>query len=80
MTTQYRIIFYNKSTDQVGGLVAIPGQHLSRVLKMAGIRNSREPGEYPLDDKQIVAIASIIGMSIDPSRFIYHLEPLGPNH
>lgn len=80
MTVQYRIIFYNKLTDQVSGLVSVPGQHLSRVLKMAGIRNSRDLGEHPLDDQQINAIASIIGIRVDPSRFIYHLEPLEPSH
>jgi len=80
VTKQYRVISYNRSTDQIGGTFVVPGRHLPSVLKIAGINNARELGEYPLDDQQVRAIAALIGMNTDLSRFVYHLEPLGFTH
>ena len=77
MTMRYRLICYNRSTDEVGGLFPIPGRYLARVLKIAGIKNARELGEYPLSDEQIRDIAALVGLKPDPSRFSYHLEPIG---
>jgi hypothetical protein len=73
---RYRLILYNRSTDDVGGLIDIPGRLLPKVLSLAGIKNAREPGEYSLDAKQVGDIAAVIGFKPDTSRFIYHLEPL----
>lgn len=75
---RYRVIFYNRSTDRGGGLIDIPGVYVSRVLKIAGITDPNEPGEYPLVDQQVRAIAALVGFKADLSRFEYHLEPLGP--
>jgi hypothetical protein len=77
MTMQYRLICYNRSTDEAGGLFPIPGRYLARVLKIAGIKNAKELGEYPLNDEQIRDIAALIGLKPDLSRFAYHLEPFG---
>ena len=74
---QYRLIFYSCSTDRVGGLIDIPGKFLPQVLAIAGIRNADDPGEYPLDPRQVRDIAVLIGFEPDVSRFEYHLEPLG---
>jgi hypothetical protein len=76
VTIQYRLIWYNRLTDQVGGLSDIPGRYLPKVLKIAGVNNPRELGELPLSDEQIRDIGALIGLRIDVSRFIYHLEPL----
>ena len=73
---RYRVIFYNRSTDHVGGLIDIPGRFLPQVLAIAGMRNANEPGEYPLDSKQVRDIAALIGFRPDVSRFEYFLEPL----
>jgi hypothetical protein len=73
---RYRVIFYNRTTDRVGGLIGIPGVFLHRVLGIAGITNPNEPGEYPLTAEQIRDIASLVGFRADVSRFEYHLEPL----
>jgi hypothetical protein len=74
---QYRLICYNRSTDRVGGLIDIPGTFLPQVLAIAGIRNANDPGESPLDSRQVCDIAALIGFEPDVSRFEYHLEPLG---
>jgi hypothetical protein len=75
--TRYRVIFYNRSTDRVGGLIDIPANFLPQVLALAGIQNANDPGEYPLDPNQVRDIAALIGFKPDFSRFVYHLEPLG---
>jgi hypothetical protein len=77
MTMQYRLIFYNKTTDKVGGLIDIPGVQVRQVVRIARVRNQKEPGEILLDDEQVRDIASLIPFKPDLSRFIYHLEPLG---
>jgi hypothetical protein len=74
---QYRLTFYDRSTDRVGGFIDIPGTLLPRVLAIAGILNANDPGEYPLDARQVCDIAALIGFEPDVSRFEYHLEPLG---
>ncbi len=75
---RYRVIWYNRTTDRVGGLVEIPGVLLSRVLKIAGVTDRNEPGELLLEPRQISDIASLVGLHIDLARFEYHLDPLGP--
>jgi len=74
---QYRLIFYNRSTDQAGGLIDIPGNLLPQVLALAGIQNANDLGEYPLDPNQVRDIAALIGFNSDVLRFAYHLEPIG---
>jgi hypothetical protein len=74
---QYRLIFYNRSTDRAGGLIDIPRTFLPQVWAIAGIRNENDLGEYPLDPRQGRDIAALIGFEPDVSRFEYHLEPLG---
>jgi hypothetical protein len=74
---RYRLILYNRSTDRVGGLIDIPGNVLPQVLTLAGIQNPNDPGEYPLDPKQVRDIARLIGFKPDVSRFHYHLESFG---
>jgi hypothetical protein len=74
---RYRVIFYNRDTDLVGGLIEVPGRYLGKVLAIAGIENASELGEYPLTQEQVRDIATLIGFRPDTSRFHYHLEPLG---
>jgi hypothetical protein len=73
----YRVIFYNRSTDRVGGLIDIPGNLVPQVLTLAGIQNANVLGEYPLDTTQVRDIAMLIGFPLDLSRFVYHLELTG---
>jgi hypothetical protein len=67
---RYRLIVHHRATDLVGGLVEIPENRLPRVLALAGIVRSNDPGEYPLADEQIGEIAGSIGFRPDVSRFI----------
>ena len=73
---RYRLIFYNRTTDRVGGTIDIPGRFLQQVLKIAGITNASELGEYPLGRKEVDDIAALIRFRPDFSRFEYHLEPI----
>ena len=74
---RYRLIFYNRSTDEVGGYLDIPPNFLPQVLTLARIQNASDLGEYPLDSKQVFDIANLIGFRPDVAQFKYHLEPVG---
>jgi hypothetical protein len=78
MAMRYRLICYNRSTDRAGGLIDVPGQYAPRVVKIAGIQNERELGEVELTSEQVRDIAKLIPFRPDLSRFLYHLEPIGP--
>jgi hypothetical protein len=74
---QYRVIYYNRSTGRVGGLINVPGNLLPQVLTLAGIQNANDLGEYPLNSTQVRDIAMLMKFKIDLSRFTYNLEPMG---
>jgi hypothetical protein len=74
---RYRVIFYNRSTDFVEGLIDVPARCIGKVLAIAGIKDSGELGEYPLGQAEMRDIAALVGFEPDLSRFVYHLEPLG---
>lgn len=76
MTVRYRVIWYNRTTDRVGGFKDVPGRFLAQVLTIAGIKDALQPGEFPLVAKQANDIANLIGFRADPSRFEYYLEPM----
>jgi hypothetical protein len=73
---QYRLRFYNRSPDQVGGVMDIPENLLPQVLAIAGMQNANDPGEYPLDPNQVRDIAAVLGFKPEVARFVYHLEPV----
>jgi hypothetical protein len=75
---RYRIILYDRATEEADGLISIPRKHLGRVLGIAGVIDPNEPGELPLDEGQIGEIAKLIGFAADVARFHYHLEPIAP--
>jgi hypothetical protein len=75
---QYRIILYDRATEEADGLISIPRKHLGRVLGIAGVSDPNEPGELPLGEDQVGEIAKLIGFAADLSRFHYHLEPIAP--
>jgi len=76
---RYRIIIYNRTTDEFGGDIDIPRPLLHQVLAIAAIATSaHELGEYPLTEEQVRDISSLLGFGADFSRFHYHLEPVDP--
>jgi hypothetical protein len=79
LNPSYRIIFYNRTTDRFGGDIDIPNPLLRQVLTIAGITgySASDLGEHPLTGEQIRDISSLLSFRADPSRFHYHLEPIG---
>lgn len=75
---RYRIILYDRTTEEAGGVISVPQKHLGRILAIAGIADPHEPGELPLDEDQAREIATLIGFAADIPRFHYHLEPIAP--
>jgi hypothetical protein len=79
MTLRYRIILYNRTTDDFGGTIDIPQPLLPQVLAIAGIATTaNELGEHVLTPEQVRDISSLIGFGADSFRFHYHLEPIDP--
>lgn len=77
---RYRIILYDRATDEAAGVVEVPRKHLARVLTLAGITGPAELGEIPLDEDQVREIARLIGFAADAPQFHYHLEPFAAAH
>jgi hypothetical protein len=76
MTAQYRVIMYDRQTDRVGGIIDVPAQLAPHLLSLPGIVNAAEPGEIELADKQVGAIATLLGFRANVGRYRYHLETL----
>jgi len=75
---RYRIILYDRATDEAEGAISVPRKYLGRLLGIVGIADPHEPGELSLDEAQISEIAKLIGFAADVSRFHYHLELVAP--
>ena len=45
MTARYRVIMYERTTDQVGGIIDVPAALAVQALAIAGIADADEPGE-----------------------------------
>jgi hypothetical protein len=74
MTTRYRIIMYERNTDQVGGIIDVPVALAVQALAIAGIADAEEPGETALDDIQAIQMAKLIAFRENLARYVYHLE------
>jgi hypothetical protein len=75
---RYRIILYDRKTDEAAGTINVPRKQLSRILALVGVIDPNELGELPLDEEQVSQIAKLIGFATDAGRFHYHLEPIAP--
>jgi hypothetical protein len=76
MSTRHRLIMYERLTDRVGGIVDVRPHFVPQVLGLAGISHGDEPGETELTDDQARAIAKLLGIRINLSRYVYYLETL----
>jgi hypothetical protein len=76
MTTRYRVIMYERSTDRVGGIIDVPPALVPQALSIAGVVNAAEPGETELTGAQARALANLLGFQANVSRYVYHLETL----
>lgn len=72
----YRIVTYDRGTEQMRGSLIVPPIALAKVKKIAGFKPQHDGlGEYPLDDEQTKKIAKILGFRPEPNRFHYYVEP-----
>jgi hypothetical protein len=74
LTTQHRVMMYERSTDRVGGIIDVPKRLIPQILSIAGIVCAAEPGESELTDKQTRAIARVMNFRADVGGYHYHLE------
>jgi hypothetical protein len=76
MTTRYRVIMYERTTDREGGIIDVQPALVPQALNIAGVSNPVEPGEIELADARARALANLLGFRPDVSRYVYHLETL----
>jgi len=75
----YRVVTYDRTTEQMKGSLVVPPSVLSRVKKIAGFKPRDDGlGEYPLGDEQTRQVAKILGFRPEPDRFFYYVEPYDP--
>jgi hypothetical protein len=75
----YRIVTYDRTTEQMKGSLTVPPSGLARVKKIAGFKPQDEGlGDYELDKEQAKQVAKILGFRPEPDRFYYYVEPYDP--
>lgn len=75
----YRVVTYDKATEQMKGNLPIPPSMFEEIKRIAGFGPQDDGlGEYPLDEEQTRQIARILGFNPEPSHFYYYIEPYEP--
>ena len=75
----YRVVTYDRSTEEMRGNLVIPPNVLGKVKKIAGFEPDDDGlGEYPLDDDRARKVARVLGFRAEPERFFYYVEPYEP--
>jgi hypothetical protein len=75
----YRVVTYDRATEQMRGKLPVPPSVLNEVKRVAGFQPQDDGlGEYPLDEEQTRHIARILGFRPEPNRFYYYVEPYEP--
>jgi hypothetical protein len=75
----YRVVTYDRATEQMKGNLSVPPSVLDEVKEIAGFQPQDDGlGEYPLDDKQTRRIARILEFRPEPNKFYYYVEPYEP--
>jgi len=63
----YRVVTYDRASEQMKGSLVVPPSLLAKVKKIAGFKPEDDGlGEYPLDDAQTTKIAKVLGFSPKP--------------
>ena len=76
----YRVVTYDRKTEQMRGNLRIPPNMLAEIKRMAGFQPQDDGlGEYPLNEEQTRDIAQILGFRPEPDRFSYYVEPYEPS-
>ena len=72
----YRVVTYDRTTEQMKGSLVVPPSVLSRVKKIAGFKPRDDGlGEYPLGDEQTRQVAKILGSARSPTTFSITSNP-----
>jgi hypothetical protein len=75
----YRVVSYDRASEQMKGSLIVPPGVLAKVKKFAGFKAKDDGlGEYPLDEVQTKQVAKILGFRPESDRFYYHVEPYDP--
>ena len=76
MSTRYRLMMYERATEEFGGAVDVRPHFQRQVLSLAGLSRVTEPGETELTDDQARAITSLLNIRVNVPRYIYTIETL----
>jgi hypothetical protein len=75
----YRVVTYDRTSEQMKGSLVIPPSVIARVKKIAGFKPQDDGlGDYPLDEEQTRQVAKVLGFRSEPDRFYYYVEPYDP--
>lgn len=75
----YRVVTYDRLTEQTKGSLVVPPAVIAKVKKLAGFKPQDDGlGEYLLDAEQTRRVAKILGFRPEPERFYYYVEPCEP--
>jgi hypothetical protein len=75
----YRVVIYDRVSEQMKGSLVVPPSVLAKVKRIAGFKPEDDGlGEYPLDDAQTTKIAKVLGFRPEVDRFFYYVEPYDP--
>lgn len=75
----YRIVSYDRASEQMRGSLVVPPSLLAKVKKAAGFQPQDDGlGEYELDAAQTRQVGQILGFTPEPNRFHYYVEPFDP--
>ena len=75
----YRVVTYDRTTEQMKGNLPVPPSVLQKEKKIADFEpQDYSLGEYLLDDKQTIAVAKILEFHPEPNKFYYYVEPYEP--
>jgi len=75
----YRVVTYDRTTEQIKGSLIVPPGVLARVKKIAGFQPRDDGlGEYKLDEEQTRQVAKVLGFRPELERFYYYVESYDP--
>jgi len=75
----YRVVTYDRDSEEMRGSLVVPPSVLAKVKKVAGVAPEDDGlGEYLLDDAQTKRVGKILGFRPEVGRFYYYVEPYDP--
>ena len=75
----YRIVTYDRNSEQMKGSLIVPPSVVAKVKRIAGFKPQDDGlGEYPLNEEQTDRVAKLLGFRPEPEKFYYYVEPYDP--